>query len=37
LDDYKRQNAMVKGLSRMRDDIKELKQQVGDLKEVEKE
>ncbi|MGI8494649.1 MAG: UDP-3-O-(3-hydroxymyristoyl)glucosamine N-acyltransferase, partial [Pyrinomonadaceae bacterium] len=31
LADYKRQNAMVKGLSRMRDEIKELKKQIADL------
>ena len=28
LDEYKRQNAMVKGLARLRDDIKELKKKV---------
>lgn len=31
LDEYKRQNAMVKGLSRMREEIKELKKQLAAL------
>ena len=31
LDEYKRQNAMVKGLSRLRDEIKELKRQIAEL------
>lgn len=29
LDEYKRQNAMVKGLSRLRDDVKEIKKKLG--------
>lgn len=33
LDEYKRQNAMVKGLGRMREEIKELKKQVTELNE----
>ena len=32
LDEYKRQNAMVKGLPRMREEIKELKRQIEELK-----
>src|SRR3954468_7291951 len=32
LDEYKRQNAMVKGLPRLREEIKQLKQQLADLK-----
>lgn len=30
LDEYKRQNAMVKGLARLREEIKELKKKLGD-------
>ena len=30
LDEYKRQNAMVKGLGRLRDEVKKLKKQIGD-------
>jgi len=32
LDEYKRQNAMVKALPRLREDIKELKRQIGEFK-----
>lgn len=32
LDEYKRQNAMVKGLPRLREEIKELKRQIEELK-----
>lgn len=32
LDEYKRQNAMVKGLGRLKDDVKELKKKVTDKK-----
>lgn len=32
LDEYKRQNAMVKGLPRLREEIKQLKQQIAELK-----
>ncbi|HEX8734210.1 MAG TPA: UDP-3-O-(3-hydroxymyristoyl)glucosamine N-acyltransferase [Pyrinomonadaceae bacterium] len=32
LDEYKRQNAMVKALPRMREEIKELKRQIAELK-----
>ncbi len=31
LDDYKRQNAMVKGLGRLREEVKELKRQIAEL------
>lgn len=31
LDEYKRQNAHVKGLARLRDEVKELKKQIADL------
>lgn len=31
LDEYKRQNAMVKGLARMKDEIKELKRQIAEI------
>ena len=32
LDEYKRQNAMVKGLPRLREEVKELKRQIEELK-----
>ena len=32
LNEYKRQNAMVKGLPRLREEIKELKRQIEELK-----
>jgi len=32
LDEYKRQNAMVKALPRLREEIKELKKQIGELR-----
>ena len=33
LDEYKRQNAHVKGIARLKDEVKELKNQIADLKE----
>ena len=33
LDEYKRQNAHVKGIARLKDEVKELKKQIADLKE----
>ena len=32
LDDYKRQNALVKALPKLRDEIKELRKQLAELK-----
>ena len=33
LDEYKRQNAMVKGLPRLREEVKELRRQIAELKD----
>jgi UDP-3-O-[3-hydroxymyristoyl] glucosamine N-acyltransferase len=33
LDEYKRQNAMVKGLPRLREEVKELQRQIAELKD----
>lgn len=36
LDDYKRQNAHVKGLARLKDEIKELKREIAELKQTDR-
>ena len=36
LDEYKRQNAMVKGLGRLREEVKQLKKQIEELKNEQK-